>query len=399
MFRRHQVGATLATGLVAVAACGGLPAGRALAARGSAPRPVTAAWLYGVSATSGSNAWAVGGFGHAGGDAELIEHWNGRRWKVVFRGLNVSQNADDFVGVAATSATSAFAAGTISSQYAFPLIDHWDGATWRQDRTPTPGGDCGCAAILTGVAATSRSNAWAVGDYEGDSTALLTLILRWNGKAKAWVQVPSPNPAGSGNGGVNILLGATALSQADAWAVGVANSGPSGQRNTVIEHWGGAGWTVVPSPDPSRAGCVHDELLGVAASPAATWAVGDYCGAALALRLENGQWQQVPTPSPPTGASQRLASVAVTSAANAWAVGSIGRRVLILHWNGTTWATARVPSPAGATLARLTSVTAVSPSIAWAVGQADYPHHVTKLLIERWDGTTWKLVPVPNPTP
>jgi hypothetical protein len=55
--------------------------------------------------------------------------------------------------------------------------------------------------------------------------------------------------------------------------------------------------------------------------------------------------------------------------------------------------------PAGATSARLASVTAVSPSIAWAVGQADYPHHVTRLLIERWDGSSWNLVPVPNPTP
>ena len=396
MLRRLRFGATLASGLVAVAASGGLPPARVLAAPASAPRPVTVAWLQGVSATSGRNAWAVGAFGHARGAGELIEHWNGRRWKVVLRRLNPLGNVDYFAGVAATSATSAFAAGALESQYGFPLIDQWDGAQWRVDKTPTPGGDCGCAAILTGVAATSPGNAWAVGQYEGASTALLTLILR---KAKAWVKVPSPNPAGSGSGAVNVLLGVAALSGADAWAVGVANSGPSGQRNTVIEHWGGTGWTVVRSPDPSRAGCVNDELLGVAASPAATWAVGDYCGAALALRLEGGRWRQVPAPSPPPGVSERLASVAVTSTASAWAVGRIGSRALILHWNGTKWATARVPSPPGATSAQFASVTAVSPSTAWAVGQADYPHHVTKLLIERWDGTRWKLVPVPNPTP
>jgi len=399
MFRRFRAGVTLVTGLVAVAASGGLPAGRVLAAPGSAPRPVRAAWLEGVSATSGRNAWAAGAFGHAGGAAELIEHWNGRRWKVVLRGLNVRDDDYELAGVAATSAASAFAAGSLLSQYAFPVIDQWDGARWRVDKTPTPGGDCGCAAVLTAVAATSRSNAWAAGDYEGASTGLLTLILRWSGKAKAWVQVRSPNPAGSGSGALSSLRGVAALSRTDAWAVGVASSGPSGQQNTVIEHWGGTGWTVVRSPDPSRAGCVSDELLGVAASAAATWAVGDYCGAALALRLEDGRWRQVPAPSPPGGVSERLASVAVTSAANAWAVGRIGRRVLILHWNGTKWATARVPNPAGATSARLASVTAVSPSIAWAAGQADYPRHVTRLLIERWNGTRWKLVPVPNPAP
>lgn len=397
MFRRLRVGATLATGLVAVAASGALPVGRVLAAPVSGPRPATAAWLEGVSATSGRNAWAVGAFGHADGAAELIEHWNGRKWTVVLKRLNVQENVDYFAGVAATSATSAFAAGTLESQYAFPLIEQWDGAAWKQDQTPALGlGDCACAAVLTGLAAT-RGKAWAVGQYVGESNGLLTLILRWNGKA--WFQVPSPSPAGSGGGAVNALQGVAALSPADAWAVGVANSGPSGQRNTVIEHWGGTGWTVVPSPDPSRAGCVNDELLGVAASPAATWAVGDTCGAALALRLEDGRWRRVPTPSPPRGVSERLASVAVTSTANAWAVGRIGRRVLILHWNGTKWATARVPAPVGATSAQLASVTAVSPSIAWAVGQADYPHQVTKLLIERWDGMRWKLVSVPNPTP
>jgi hypothetical protein len=115
------------------------------------------------------------------------------------------------------------------------------------------------------------------------------------------------------------------------------------------------------------------------------------------LRLNGRHWEQVPAPVPRTGVSERLTSVAVTSSANARAVGSTGSRILILHWNGTTWATARAPSPAGATSAKLASVTAVSPSIAWAVGQADYPQHVTKLLIERWDGTRWTLVPVQNP--
>jgi hypothetical protein len=177
-----------------------------------------------------------------------------------------------------------------------------------------------------------------------------------------------------------------------------ANSGPCGQLNTVIEQLEGATWTVVPSPSPSRGTCVEDELLGVAASPAATWAVGDYCGAPLALELEGGVWQQVATPAPPAGGSERLASVAVTSARNAWAVGSIaGKTALILRWNGMDWNRVKVPGPVGATSVQLASVTAVSRSVAWEVGQAQFPGHVTKLLIERWNGARWKLVSVPNP--
>jgi hypothetical protein len=137
---------------------------------------------------------------------------------------------------------------------------------------------------------------------------------------------------------------------------------------------------------------------GVAAAPADIWAVGDYCGASLILRLEGGQWRQVPSPRPPAGVSERLASVAVTSAANAWAVGRIAGKVLILRWNGSRWATVPAPGPAGARLARLAGVSAVSGSIAWAVGEAAYPHGVRKLLIEHWDGTSWQQVFVPNPT-
>ena len=396
MAGRLRAGTVLTAGLLAVAACGSAPPS---GGRGPAARQVTRAWLEGVTATPGGNAWAVGSFRYANDDLPLIEHWDGRRWTVARTNLDLQADSDTgLAGVAATSAANVLAAGWMSTQYGFAVVDRWDGAAWKEDQTPYAG-CCFSAASLSGVAAASRANAWAVGDKytPGDRT----LILRWNPRARMWVQVPSPNPGRAGRGGAatSTLNGVAVRTVTDAWAVGGASSGPSGQWNTLIEHWDGTSWTVVPSPDPSRAGCVRDDLSGVAATNAATWAVGDYCGAALTLRLDDGQWQHVPAPSPPAGTSEHLASVAVTSAADAWAVGRIGSRILILHWNGTTWATAAAPNPAGATTASLASVTATSPSIAWAVGQADYPHHVTKLLIERWDGTKWTLVPVPNPAP
>ena len=47
------------------------------------------------------------------------------------------------------------------------------------------------------MAATSASNAWAVGDTMTGDTSFKTVILRWNGNA--WKQVPSPAPGGSSN--------------------------------------------------------------------------------------------------------------------------------------------------------------------------------------------------------
>jgi hypothetical protein len=36
--------------------------------------------LYGVAATSASNAWAVGDTGTGNGHKTLIMHWNGKAW-------------------------------------------------------------------------------------------------------------------------------------------------------------------------------------------------------------------------------------------------------------------------------------------------------------------------------
>ncbi|MGN6680942.1 MAG: hypothetical protein ACTHKL_24535, partial [Streptosporangiaceae bacterium] len=79
MVGRLQLCAGLTAGLLAVAACGSEPGG------GTRPtgRPVARAWLTGVTAMSGDDAWAVGAFRHARDDLPLIEHWDGRTWTVM----------------------------------------------------------------------------------------------------------------------------------------------------------------------------------------------------------------------------------------------------------------------------------------------------------------------------
>jgi hypothetical protein len=77
---------------------------------------------------------------------------------------------------------------------------------------------------LGGVAATSASNAWAVGST-GSNTAAKTMIVRWNGTA--WARVPTPTPAGGA-----YLSGVTATSATSAWAVG--QTGTAGHITTLI---------------------------------------------------------------------------------------------------------------------------------------------------------------------
>ena len=67
------------------------------------------------------------------------------------------------------------------------------------------------SGTLADVAATSASNAWAVGS-SGSVASSKPLIVRWNGTA--WKQVPSPALA---DGALN---GVAATSATNAWAVG-----------------------------------------------------------------------------------------------------------------------------------------------------------------------------------
>src|SRR5439155_25326589 len=66
-------------------------------------------------------------------------------------------------------------------------------------------------------------------------------------------------------------------------------------------------------------------------------------------------------------------------------------RVLIEHYNGSKWVT--VPgAPLSGSERLLTGVAAVSTSDVSAVG-----FHTPSTLVERWNGTSWSLVPSPNP--
>jgi hypothetical protein len=93
---------------------------------------------------------------------------------------------------------------------------------------------------LSGITATSASNAWAVGDYTtGTLSIQKTLILHWNGKT--WRQVPSPSPAKFKNGGAT-LTAVAAASPASTWAVGAYLAPRCGFVGGLILHWNGKSW-------------------------------------------------------------------------------------------------------------------------------------------------------------
>src|SRR5207253_7101542 len=98
--------------------------------------------------------------------------------------------------------------------------------------------------------AVSATDVWAVGFYGPFSGPTHTLVEHWDGTS--WSVVPSPDPSASGS----ILYGITAVSANDVWAVGDYPYGSAGGHVTLTEHWDGSSWSVVPSP-----GCCPDNIL------------------------------------------------------------------------------------------------------------------------------------------
>ncbi len=225
--------------------------------------------LWGVSADSATDVWAVGG---SNGSA-ITEHWDGKRWSYV-----LSPQPGDYVnflgGVAALSPDNTWAVGfhqNYKGLYERPektLIEHWDGSRWKVVTSPSPGSFYNSLSAVTAV---SPTNIWAVGSQGSLQGTSTTLIEHWDGTS--WSVVPSPNVGTYGNG----LEAVTALSSSDVWTVGeYANTNYGGY--TLIERWDGTQWSVVPSPN---VGNFENGLRSVAgAAPSDIWAVGFELGRA-----------------------------------------------------------------------------------------------------------------------
>jgi hypothetical protein len=384
IFAAALVLAATAAGLAPATAALAAQPGPATAATRTAPAaPAISGGLSGVAAVSARDAWAVGS---ASSGRSLVLHWNGTGWS------QVPSPPGSLSGVAAVSASDAWAVGCSNCSgtgTSRPLILHWNGSAWAQVPSPTVRG----GGRLSGVAAVSARNAWAV----GSTNSARTLIERWNGTT--WQRVPSPNLGASDNR--SFLGGVTTVSAHLAWAVGGTFGASTGDTRSLILHWNGTVWRRVPSPSPGvRTGSdLSVGLNGVSASSARqAWAVGNLtCGCgpgpAVILRWNGTAWKKVHSP---TGRSEtRIGGVAASSGRSAWIVGDIGggdgsgpTKTLILRWNGTAWKRVASPTPRGS--AGLSGVTTTAGG-AWAVGGSSTRSRTSpQSLILRWNGTTWK---------
>jgi hypothetical protein len=381
---------------IAVAAVLAFGAGPALAASGwtivSAPPAGQNATLRAVSAVSDTDAWAVGYHsGNAGtnvGAKALIDHWNGTAWSAASVPATPGNTAL-LLAASASSATDAWAVGrTQVNKSSFEgLALHWNGTAW----SVSPGfsaalsGISGASAV--GVADISPTDAYAIGDSAATASGSL---VQWKGTA--WSAVTLLRPA---NANSNTTLSAiSANGPDDVWIVGTFLDSVTHQNETFSEHFNGAAWSVVSMPLVNSTNINAFYLFnGIQAnSPSDVWAVGessvvDSTTSSNLIEHWNGTaWSIVPSPSPGTGDS--LTGVTTSNAANdVWAVGvtvpagATGAQTLTLGWNGTAWTT--VASPDASRPSVLNSVsTNPGAAIVWAVGESGISGSFNPLAME-----------------
>jgi len=300
-------------------------------------------YLYGVAAVSANDVWAVGYYNNGTAARTLILHWDGTGWGLV-SSPNHGSSSNELYGVTAVAANNVWAVGSYvnASNVGQTLVLHWDGSTW----STTTGANIGTQGnVLYGISAASASDIWAVGFYDNSNSPRRTLILHWDGSI--WAAVSSPN-VGTHN---TYLTGVAALSGGNTWAVGYYDTNSGGQ--TVILRLNGNTWSIVPSPNPSTG---ESELNGVTAiTPNDVWAVGYFRSNgnyfAMALHWDGSAWSSVYALSPGTFSSS-LTGVDAVSANDVWTVGGYSSsvdRTLVEQYNPCTGSPTPTGTPGGPT--------------------------------------------------
>jgi hypothetical protein len=335
--------------------------------------------LHGVSALSENDLWAVGVSYNSERTlgSTLIEHWNGAQWSVV-PSPNPSSTINLLEAVAAVATNDVWAVGFAASRPNSILIMHWNGTAWSV--TPNPVTSM-TLTNLAALAVVSANDVWAVGTGRiGDEDA--TVTIHWNGTI--WSLVPSPNVGPEVD---NSLMGVTAVGSNNVWAVGTQRPTSLTDPHTLILHWNGSAWRIVPSPNEGGSTVGNHLLAAAAVSARDVWAVGYSEFGTLSEHWNGSNWSVVATPDVTGADSSFLFSTVALPSRVIWSVGEFFQtaqsrsRTLTEMRNGSSWIV--VPSPnSGPSHNELFGVAATPNGTLWAVGTAyNYPRQRT--LIER----------------
>jgi hypothetical protein len=255
----------------------------------------------------------------------------------------------------------------------------------------------GSWSSLDAVAAASPNDVWAVGySQQTGSSPFQTLVEHWNGGT--WSIVPSPNAID----GWSLLTGVLAISPNNVWAVGYNQPG-NASFAPLVEHWDGTSWIIVATAGLGTGVSGALSAITMGSSSNDLWAVGYAATGSqrepLIERWNGAGWAAVAGAA--LGADTTGTLNAVTSTGSSlWTVGESEKggvsQPLIESWDGKSWSQAQSPPLVSGASGSLSGVVALPGGNVWAVGRESLPQAGSQPLIERWDGATWSMAPTPD---
>lgn len=173
-----------------------------------------------------------------------------------------------------------------------------------------------------------------------------------------------------------------APSRDQAWAIGFKYT-RRGVLGEFLDHWNGKRWRLTPVP-----GTGFTPLALAASGPGNVWLFSSY---GRALRWDGHRWERVPN----TRGVQMGAPV-VLSPSDVWTAGvRLCGTSILYHWDGSRWSEHTVH-------AAIDSMSGSSPknfwvlTQPWANGSRCIPARGARLTALRWDGRSFRRMPVPR---
>lgn len=248
---------------------------------------------------------------------------------------------------------------------------------------------------LNGVSCPSARFCLAIGRYLTNAGSYIPLVERWDGRA--WATAPAPLvPAG----GSITPTGISCATTASCVAVGSYSGpfSPNRQSQPFAEHWNGAHWTMLPTPNP---GGTFGRFTSVACgAPTSCVAIGD-SGSGTGPFVEdwNGARWAADPPLLPAATSPTLTDASCSSSAACLVVGSYtpgpSAEPVSEYWNGKGWSLEHVPLPADGTGGSFSALSCLPTGRCLAIGTYDTTRGTATGLAELWNGTRWSAVAGP----
>jgi hypothetical protein len=184
-------------------------------------------------------------------------------------------------------------------------------------------------------------------------------------------------------------------------------TGETWSKPTLAETWNGTEWSLQSIPTVS--GAKEASLNGVSClSGGFCMAAGFYTSTAgthfvLTESRSGSEWKIVSTPEPAGTLNSFLEGVSCVSATECTAVGYYENgsgviAALVERWNGTEWKIQTVPGPSGATESKPLGVSCAAANACTLVGHYLNSSKVEVPLAEVWNGTEWSVQSVPSPS-